>query len=278
MNRLCRVRAIAVLVAGSLLLAGPARASHFRFATLSWRPKPGGPANTVQFTVQEGWRRSAFIGTPSGGPPIVGDTIFADGELDFGDGSESVPIEILVTSVNEDQDWFSGTTQTPIEHTYPAPNDEGQPWLASVDSCCRIDSLQNNAGGSFHFETTVDLAAPPHAPNGSPITTELPIVGVPPNAVASFFVPAVDPDRDALTWRLSTSQEAAGVEELFVQPPDLAVAAETGKVSWNTTGHSCGQLPPGAPCLWSLAITIQDGSTKIPLDFIVSVTRNTIGH
>ena len=91
-------------------LAGPARASHFRYGHITWAPRPS-PARTVEFTIQGVWRRDAYGNSGSGAtnrcvtttnPPAngtctgaggfagVGDIIHetqGDTTFDFGDGT-----------------------------------------------------------------------------------------------------------------------------------------------------------------------------------------------
>ena len=51
------------LALGCLLAAvsaTPSSATHFRFSHVTWVPRPDVDDNAIDFTVQAGWRRSAF--------------------------------------------------------------------------------------------------------------------------------------------------------------------------------------------------------------------------
>ena len=41
------------------LMANSAHATHFRYGTISWQPVAG-ETNTIEFTIQSGWRRSSY--------------------------------------------------------------------------------------------------------------------------------------------------------------------------------------------------------------------------
>src|SRR5262249_22475881 len=82
-----------------------AEATHFRYATVSWRPtldSAGQPTGQVEFRIRSAWRRGFFSVidpvTHLPRPPIVGETI-APERFDFGDGSVSVLLTMTVTSV-----------------------------------------------------------------------------------------------------------------------------------------------------------------------------------
>ena len=87
-----------VSVACVALAPSLADASHWRYGTLSWEPT--GTTGEVKFRMSQGWRRSAFSGTGGDGRPVIGD-IFSPTSFNFGDGSSSVSVRILVSSFNQ---------------------------------------------------------------------------------------------------------------------------------------------------------------------------------
>src|SRR5918996_605729 len=80
---------------GVALCASDAVASHFRSATVRWRPdvvtvngQPSVQPNVIVFTFDSVWRKSAFVGMPEN--PIVGVTRVSIGTFTFGDGGFAV--------------------------------------------------------------------------------------------------------------------------------------------------------------------------------------------
>lgn len=295
-----RFAAIAVLGAVAVLLpARPADATHFRYAHISWTSLG---ANTVEFTVQGSWRRSA---TPSFNPcvdvltnavipcsgsevptplPLPGDVIREDiGDTRLFPGDLSTPkgspggngLYYLVTSVDPVSNWVFGLAldaaslpaiDTSITHTYAAPGN----YTARVDSCCRISPAVapnahiNNPDLDYRVETVVAVGMA----NSSPLTSLPPIVICPQNAVCSFLVPATDPDPgDTLTFRLSTAPEADTGAFTQPGPPDAPNSASidplTGVYTWNTSGATLG--PVALNTLYSTQVTIEerDGSNVL---------------
>jgi len=258
--------------------------SHFRYGTMSWAPT-GNPGE-VRFRLRAGFRRDdpAYLG--AGAPfPVTGDFIqdkVGDTMFDFGDGTvSSFLVPFIVTAHSVEENWiiveavdFSAEPFGPgIPHTYAGPG----PFTARLAgplgaACCRLDpppfqipGLNNRAGQphSYPLPTTVS----PHSGNSSPVSAMAPIVVVPDNSAATFFVPAVDPDGDPIRWRLSTDAEAGGGSH----PPGLSVDAATGQVTWNTTGLDQANF-------WTTTIMIEDldgsgGAVKsaIPVDFFLRI-------
>ncbi len=297
-----------------LLVAGgwqPARATHFRYGSLSWRPLGG---NRVEFTLQDAWRRSntpsfddcvspatgAVIPcTGAGGLAAPGDVIREDiGSTTLLPGDGSV-IQVgslgllyyLVTSIDPTNNWLFGLALDPaklpaidttIEHVYP----NAGPFTARIDSCCRIEASAspnahiNNPEGRYRVETKVDL----HTPNNSPVSTLPAIVTCQENGLCQFQVPASDPDPgDTLCYRLSTSAEAAG-SGTFVQPgppnaPNAASISATGLYSWDTTSATLAS--GGLNTLYSTQVTVFDiasgtcatatPKSRIAVDFFIQL-------
>lgn len=265
----------------------PAEATHFRYGSLTWRPLGG---NTVEFTLQNAWRRS---NTPSfddcvnpgtgavvpcsgaGGLAAPGDVIREDiggTTLFTGDGGEIQVgsqglLYYLVTSIDITNNWLFGVALDPaslpaidttITYTYASAG----PFTARIDSCCRIspsippNAHINNPDGNYRVETKVDLSTA----NSSPVSTLPAIVTCPQNGLCQFTVPATDPDGDPLCYRLSTAAEAAGTGT-FVQPgppdaPNAASISASGVYSWNTTGATLAG--GGLNTLYSTQVTVFD--------------------
>lgn len=262
---------VGILTAG---FAQPAWASHFRFGHITWKPRPDLAPTSVEFTFVGGFRRSGYPGSAPDGRPQIGDIIFESiggTNLNFGDGTSTGILQFRVTAFSATEDWIlakalePGTTTENVTHQYPSAGN----FTAFSASCCRVFSLRNNPSGNYRVETRVDLS---FSGNRSPISSGVPIVQCPQNAICSFSVPAADADSDPLRWRLSTSQEAGPG---FVQPgpPDvpnpLTVDPISGVVTWNTAGTVDGDL-------WSTQITVEELSGpgvkgKVAVDFIIRI-------
>jgi hypothetical protein len=298
---------LSALLAGCAVLAGggwqPASATHFRYGHIVWKPLGG---NKVEFRIQGAWRRdnnpsqdrcvnpatgaiipctgpSGFAGVGDIIREEIGDTVFFPG-----DGSTiSVGGDWLyyqVTSIDPPNNWFFGEALDParlpivdttIEHTYSGPG----PWLARIDSCCRISASVapnrhvNNPDRDYLVGTTVDLTK---VGNHSPVSGLPPIVLCPQNALCQFQIAASDPNSDPLRFRLATAAEAAG-NGVFTQPTSSTPASVStgGLYAWNTTGATLG--PGGFNTLYSTQVIIEDldGSgnpkSKVAVDFFIQL-------
>lgn len=128
----------------------PGTNGHLRFGTISYRQVSG---YTVIFTIETQWRRSyssenVFAGTGVDGRAISGDVVDVPGvqvsatgvagPVVFltGDGAQH-PLFLYVThhSHNTSEDFLHGYSS--VTHTFEAPNDGGNDWLASLNGCCR---------------------------------------------------------------------------------------------------------------------------------------------
>src|SRR5581483_4978345 len=120
--------------------------------------------------------------------------------IDYGDSGlgSSAPIPTQVLSVNAVQGWTFGQGVRQISpgvyaeglvHTYATNGN----FLANVSSCCRWTNVVN-AGGDYRVETTVNAGTG----NSSPVVSLPPIIQVIDNTVATFSVPAVDPNLNTM--------------------------------------------------------------------------------
>ena len=242
-----RVLLLCLLV--GLGAANPARASHFRYGSLTWRTMASDPSKlTVQFKVSQAWRRS--FGPYSN--VTIGSVVLTD-NLDFGDAT-STNINLTVTSVDIPGDSFYG--EALITHTYATAGN----FLAAYTNCCRLSTLANNASGTWYVSSLVNAGSG----NSSPVSTVAPVVNVATaQAAATFQLPASDPDGDALTYSLATVADFNG--NPFVNAPGLSVNATTGMVTFSTLGRAAGDM-------FNAVIKVSDGRTSIIVDFLISVT------
>ena len=270
-SRTPRLRGVllAALAATMLVLGGsatPAAASHYRATQITWQKISG---TEVDFHATASWRCSAFFSIPCSAS--VGNTFPADA-LSFGDGFSSGG-QWTVTAVDAVNDVISGELE--VHHTYASNG----PFTAAIDTCCRLGSSNghiNNGDGSIRSETIVDL----NATSANPISSVAPIVDCAINAVCSFFVPAFDPDGQALRWRMATAAEAGGG---FVQPgPSAApnpasIDATTGLYTWDTTGAT---LALSGSTFYSTQVMVENvvggvAVTKTPVDFFIRLGSNS---
>jgi len=303
------------LAAVTLLMGGfltPAHATHFRYGSLTWHSLGG---RTVEFSLQDAFRRTntpsfdpcvspsnintTIACTGPGGLHGVGDLIREDiggTQFQFGDGthtpSGTTPLIYVVTSIDiTNQISFVQAIDvsslpaidTTISHTYGGA---ATSFTAKIDDCCRISPVVspnahiNNPDKGYTLSTNVTFDG-----NDSPVSTEVPIVTCPINAVCSFSVPASDPNGDTLHWRLATSAEAdSGLNDgglTFVQPgpPDAPNAASinllSGLYTWDTTGATIAG--PGLNTLYSTQVIIEDVDplnnvkSRTPVDFFIQL-------
>ncbi len=269
-------------------LAAPAAATHFRFGTLTWRARPDISPTTVEFDLTASFRRSGYTGSAADGRPTIGDTIeefIGFTQLFPGDGTSlGSPLQFEVIAIDPIQDWLlakaelsdPGAPDKVVLHTYPSENDGGAPWVAAIDSCCRISIAEhiNNRSGNYRVETLVDLTLG----DNPPVTGLQPIVSCELGAVCQFIVPAIDAEEGELRFRLSEPAEASAFGG-FVQPgpPNAPNALEidpsSGIVTWDTTGATIG---PAGFGLYSAQVTVEellDGNpvSKTAVDFFVRV-------
>ncbi len=220
-----------------------ALATHFRYGSMTWTNVSG---NTVQFQINQAYRRSFF------GAPVVGSVVNV-GSVNFGDGTFA-NLNLTVTSVNLVEDWFFGTAT--LVKTYPGVG----PYSASFESCCRLSTLANDPDGSYRTETVVN----PGVGNNSPVTTIQPIVNLQTGLnPAQFQIPAFDPDGQSLTFSLATTTQKGGGP----QPAGLTISP-SGLVSFSTMGQPVNRL-------FTMQAMVSDGASRVPIDFLIRIVSTS---
>jgi len=266
----------------TMAVSEEAEATHYRGGTLSWQPT--GDPNEVLFTGRVAWK----LDFPWGCGSISIGTVCSYGSFDPGIGPP-VPWSFRVTSIFAAQDAFAGeivdSSGDPLKYTYPSPTNAGAPWIAEWQSCCRIGTASpnehiNNPNGDMRIDTTVDLSVPNASPQLSlPMEPGMPLFHICQlNSVCTIPVKAIDPDGDAMAFRLATPAEVGAG---FVQPgppsaPNAAVIdPATGVITWDTTGATMGGE---RITVYSMAIVAEDGDTKTSLDFLISFCNNGVAN
>jgi hypothetical protein len=238
----------AILLVLMSFLPKESLATHFRYGNISWTWVNG---KTVTFHVSQSWRRTFFPGPPNVGNVITGSN------LDFGDGSGQVPINITVTTVNTTQDWVYG--EATITHTYA----NNGTYTALFANCCRISTLQNNHDQNFQVETIVNLGSG----ISSPVSSMPPLIAVQTGlAPAVFQLAASDPNGLPLTYRLATPLEMGGAA--LVQPTGISINPTTGLVSFNTVGKPVGDL-------YNASFVVSDGLASIWVDVLLNIVAQS---
>ncbi len=289
-----------------LLAATAAQATHFRYGHIAWTA--GTTTNSVNVTLRNAWRGNGYNSrcinpvsmtfvacTGPSGVAGVGDIIvehIGRSQFSWGDNSARVSspfgaLLYLVTSIDPANNWLSGIAVDPtslpiansgdpidtvLNHTY---NTTGA-FTASLASCCRISRVAfpnehiNNPNGGYRIETIIDLSAG----NNSPSSVQSPVVLCPINAICSFAIPAADIDGDTISFRLSTSAEAGGFRQpgspRSGSPNPAHIDPLTGIYTWDTAGAILATR--GRNTLYSTQVMVEDGTTKVPLDFFIQLT------
>ena len=223
-------------------------ATHFRYGDITWNWVNG---KTVTFHVTQSWRRSYFPG-----PPNVG-TVISATNLDFGDATAQVPINITVTTVNTTEDWVYG--EATITHTYA----NNGTYTALFANCCRLSSLLNNHDQNFQVETIVNIGSG----ISSPVSSMPPLIALQTGlAPAKFQLIASDPNGRVLSYRLATPTEMGGTA--LVQPTGISINPTTGMVSFPTTGLAIGNI-------YNASFVVSDGLASIWVDVILQIVAQS---
>jgi endonuclease/exonuclease/phosphatase family metal-dependent hydrolase len=291
----CRPSMALALILLAILAASSAHATHFRYGHISWDQAGG---NAVDVKIQAAWRLTSASGrcidpatdaivacSGTGGAPGIGDVFFestGNTRFDWGDGSPLVgsprgPLYFLVTSIDPAKNWLFGEAvdpnslpqvRTTLSHTYEAPGD----YEASLASCCRISRLSfpnahiNNPDGSYRVATRINAASS----QGSPRSSLPPIIACPLDGICAFQVPAIA--SGLATFRLATATEAGSGFRQPGPPHALhpaSIDSDTGLYLWDTTGAQVG--PAGYDTLYSTQVIIEDGASRVALDFLIHV-------
>ncbi len=256
------------------------------------------------------------------GLPITGDTIQEnqgntalafDGAAGIsGDFSQVLFFRVIAHSVPENfiiGEALDPLTGAPPRHTYPPPPPPPAvppgpfvvylagsgtsifgPFPPPVEfpACCRIGQpgfpsadLANRPGLPYPLQTLVDPYADP--PNSAPVSTMVPVVVVPPSSAATFQIPAIDPDGDAIRFGIADNDEAVGPLPLTPpsppvdrnSPPGLTIDSATGLVTWNNLGLA------QSPVFWTAQFEVEDlvdplnplgpAKTRTPVDFLLLI-------
>lgn len=270
-GRIALLLLLGLLAVGIFGFPERAQASHFRYGNLTWEPT--GKASEIKFNLTASFRRSGYSGSAPDRYPAVGDTItesIGGTDLSFGDNTPATPtLDFIVTAISPGENFLIGEALDPVTkargilHTYSS---RGPFTNVGIQTSARIGQLNNRSSGQYTLHTTVVLNG-----NRSPKSTLVPIILVPESAVASFLIPATDPDGDRLRFRLATSIEAGGGDA----PPNLSVDGSTGRVTWDTRGLDQTNF-------WTVQIIIEDldvngnPRTQTPVDFLLKVSNQTL--
>ncbi len=290
----------------ALLLVSVAHATHFRYGHISWTV--GTSPNSVNVRILDAWRGNGYNNrcvnpvsvsfvacTGPGGVAGVGDIIgevIGNSKFDWGDGTPTVgstlgPLLYLVTAIDPVNNWLSGVAVDPsslpltnpgdpidtiLNHTYSSIGS----FTAFIVDCCRISARSgpnqhiNNPNGSYRIETEIDLSSG----NNSPSSVQDAIVLCPTGGICSFTIPATDVDGDTLSFRLSTAAESRGLRQPGSPgsraPNPASIDPLTGVYTWDTAGAALAS--GGRNTLYSTQVMIEDGTTKVPLDFFIQLT------
>lgn len=295
----------------ALFISSIAQATHFRYGHFSWANGITANSVELKIQNAwrlDGYSRSCvrlvtltLTLTPCTGVlgrPGVGDAVYEDigrSRLNWGDGSSPVGsifggLLYLVTSVDPANNWWFGeaidpdslplasaadTVDTTLNHEYAVAGD----YTAFIASCCRIlfnagtNQHINNPGSRYRVETVINAGGT----NASPVSVQAPIVICPINAICSFAIPATDSDGETLSFRLATSAEASASFAVFRQPGSpgsgsvnpASIDSASGIYTWDTSGANLAS--GGRNTLYSTQVIIEDGTSKVALDFMIQL-------
>lgn len=234
-----------------------ASATHFRYATMTWKKDLTFVSATqvrIIFNMKSSWRWSF----PWPANPPIGATLSVGSLVIVGSGgfSTSAPINVIVTSVNVPEDYldadYNYTAILPIT---------GYPFNASFTSNARISTLRNNNDLTFRVETIVTASN-----NNSPVASIPAIVNMPVNTIAATYpVPAVDPDGGPVTLSLAIPSTFGG----GAQPVGLSVSGMNMVFDTRTSVYPTRTVGS----LWNAVLNITDAQGgKIALDVIIRIT------
>lgn len=243
--------ALAVAAVALLVVSEESEAHHFGGGTVWWEPTNN--TNEVQLHGLATWRNDCcFWGTPT-----VGNTIQSGFfGVEWGDGTPKAAVDLEVVQVDPEKEFWVGRIVDPftgavgVTHTFPGPNDGGDPWLthAMVQSIGsqpgwpakgRLMTYTayehiNNPDSYYWLETAIDMQADPA---GSPRVFVPPVWACDPGAVCEIpIADPYDPARDPLDVRLGDAAYRTG-------SANAGEDSEMGSDEFLQPGECCGQLP-----------------------------------
>ena len=258
----------------SLLVPADLMATHFRYGHLVWtNVGSGATPYKVSFKLFAAFRRDGYSGTASDRRPKIGDIISENigrTGLNFGDGASTGTLNFYVLNIDAANNWIYTVALAPtftdpnilLTHTYSGPG----PWVANIESCCRISNSVNSGDSNYRVQTTIDYSKTTISPSSTlPIIVQCSAL-----TACSFPVPSSDPDNQLLTYRLATGNESG----LTSQPAGLAVNPSTGLANWPAPNNLNG--------LYSAQIVIEKRVrtnptvilTTVAVDFLLQVTQS----
>ena len=270
-------RVLFTFVAMVLFLATDALATHFRYGSITWRIENPALPNQVKVRFTAAFRWSYPWGSSSSCPagfvptgptgtgacPAIGAVVNV-GQITASRQTPSVlnnfqiqNANLTVTSINQVEDWFTGT----LEYTLNVPTLAGNPSqtiLLDYRGSARISTLQNgNNDRDWIIKSLITIRNPVNQP---PTAATLPVSQFALNQANSFQIPASDPDGDQITFSASLGADSGLLTTL---PPGL-VLNSAGLVTWT----------PTVAGLYALQARVADthGAYTV-VDFVISVTN-----
>lgn len=244
-------------------------ASHFRGGHLTWRAVN---STTVEFTYIAVFELDDNFSNPKVGDQFVDE--LGDTRLSFGDDTSTLITQYEILAIDFVDNFVKCRAIDPaLVHTYPFPNNNGDPWQVMIEGCCRIENLKQTPPiQNFFFHTLVDLSALEKAPNVD--STFSYFVRLVKEGIRTFKIPLIPESvgadtNNVLTARFATLQES-GLDTLhFAQ---MEIAADTLIVKANTTGLSFEDS------LWATQIVIEKRDKNnnsllslIAIDFLIKI-------
>ncbi len=219
----------------SILQINPVWASHYRGGFATWKKTS---SDTIRFEAKTFWREDN-PNNPS---------------FNFGTGSSILSSQHITTT--------TGAGYAFVETTYTVQFSDTSERTVFFNSSARINTLENNAGGTFRLESNIN----PASSNNSPLVFMPPVIGATNTSSWTFSIPSIELDPgDTVGFRLGTAGEFSS-NGIFDQPGGLSVSI-TGLLSWDTSDTATFALGN----LYSAAVMAEDGDAHVPMDFIIEI-------